>query len=154
MYRHASRCALDPRTRWSAAVLAVATTVATTGVLPTTVFAYPSEPTYAGPTGPPVVLVHGLNSNARVWDDYTGERGFLASIGRRGFAVGDGQAPGVLDMGDWVTPTARTNTIAENAAILGHYIDGVRARTGAEYVDIVAHSMGGLVARYYIDHLM
>lgn len=106
------------------------------------------------PAGPPVVLVHGLNSSARVWAEYTREDGFLASIGRRGFAVGDGQAPGVLDMGHWTSPTARTNTIAENAAILGEYIDGVRALTGAEHVDIVAHSMGGLVARYYIDHLM
>jgi len=154
MYRRASRRTGDRRTRWSAAVLAVATTVAATGVLPTTVWAYPTEPTLAGPAGPPVVLVHGLNSSAQVWDDYVGERGFLASIGRRGFAVGDGQAPGVLNMGDWITPTARTNTIAQNAAILGQYIDGVRALTGAEHVDIVAHSMGGLVARYYIDHLM
>ena len=154
MYRAALPRAGGRRTRWSAAVLVVATTVAATGVLPNQVSAHPAEPADATAGGLPVVLVHGLNSNARVWQDYTGERGFLASIGRRGFAVGDGQAPGVLDMGDWTTPTARTNTIAENAAILAAYIDGVRALTGAEYVDLVAHSMGGLVARYYIDHLM
>lgn len=154
MYRAALPRAGGRRTRWSAAVLVVATTVAATGVLPNQVSAHPAEPADATAGGLPVVLVHGLNSSARVWQDYTGERGFLASIGRRGFAVGDGQAPGVLDMGDWTTPTARTNTIAENAAILAAYIDGVRALTGAEYVDLVAHSMGGLVARYYIDHLM
>jgi pimeloyl-ACP methyl ester carboxylesterase len=95
MYRRASHRAGGRPTRWTAAVLAVATTVATTGVLPTAVWAYQSEEAYAASTGLPVVLVHGLNSSAQVWQDYTGDRGFLASLERRGFAVGDGQVSGV-----------------------------------------------------------
>ena len=120
MYRGAPHRAGDRRTRWFAAVLVVVTTVAATGVLPTTVWAYPTEPTYAAPAGPPVVLVHGLNSSARVWDKYTGERGFLASIGRRGFAVGDGQVPGVLDMGNWLTATARRSVAFVSGRFSSH----------------------------------
>jgi pimeloyl-ACP methyl ester carboxylesterase len=51
-------------------------------------------------------------------------------------------------------PTGRTNTIAENAAILGQYIEAVKKKTGAQKVDLLGHSMGGLISRYYIDRLM
>jgi hypothetical protein len=48
----------------------------------------------------------------------------------------------------------RTNTIAQNAEILGQYIDGVKQKTGAQMVDFVVHSMGGMISRYYIDRVM
>ena len=48
----------------------------------------------------------------------------------------------------------RTNTIAQNAEIEGQYIDGVKKATGAEMVDLVVHSMGGMISRYYIDRVM
>jgi pimeloyl-ACP methyl ester carboxylesterase len=113
----------------------------------------PASPA-AAETAPPVVLVHGLNSTAETWDEYLGNDGFLARIGRQGFAVGDDRAPGVLRTGSLSDPFSRTNTIAENAAVLAGYIDGVKERTGAAEVDIVAHSMGGLISRYYVDRLM
>jgi CDP-diacylglycerol--serine O-phosphatidyltransferase len=106
----------------------------------------------AGPN--PVVLIHGLNSESRKWAPYVGADGFLATIGRQGFAVGDGQAPGVINAGNELEALKTTNTIAENAAQLRTYIAGVKEITGAGRVDIVAHSMGGLIARYYIDRLM
>lgn len=99
----------------------------------------------------PVVLVHGFNSNAATWQSYVEPNGFLASIGLRGFAVGDDQAPGVLDTGNAAEPRRRTNTLTRNAAVLAGYVDAVRRMTGAEKIDIVAHSMGGLIARRYID---
>jgi pimeloyl-ACP methyl ester carboxylesterase len=68
--------------------------------------------------------------------------------------VGDGQAAGVMQTGDLAQPTLRTHSIAENAAILAEYIAGVKQRTRAEQVDVVAHSMGGLITRFYIDRLM
>jgi pimeloyl-ACP methyl ester carboxylesterase len=102
----------------------------------------------------PVVLVHGLASNAGTWSGYVGPDGFLASLGLRGFAVGDGQVEGMLNTGSLEAPTRPTNTIAQNAAILGTYITGVKRATGAEQVDLVAHSLGGLIARYYIARLM
>jgi pimeloyl-ACP methyl ester carboxylesterase len=100
----------------------------------------------------PVVMVHGFVSAAATWASYSNT--FLPPLGLSGFAVGDGKAEGVMNTGGTSQPTLRTNTLAENAAILGRYIAGVKAATKAEMVDIVAHSMGGLISRYYIDRLM
>ncbi|MGE0128697.1 MAG: esterase/lipase family protein [Blastocatellales bacterium] len=102
----------------------------------------------------PVVLVHGLASNATTWASYTKQDGYLASTGLRGFAVGDGQAEGVMSTGDPSQPLKQTNTIAQNAEELARYVAGVKRATGAQMVDLVAHSMGGLISRYYIDRLM
>lgn len=102
----------------------------------------------------PVVMVHGFISYPETWIPYLGEDGFLSSIGLQGFAVGDGQVPGRLNTGDMLNPTGRTNTIAQNAEILGQYIDGVKQKTGAQTVDLVVHSMGGMISRYYIDRVM
>lgn len=40
--------------------------------------------------------------------------------------------------------------IAAGARQLGWFVDEVRERTGAADVDVVGHSMGGVVARYYV----
>src|SRR5690606_38332533 len=102
----------------------------------------------------PVVLVHGFTSSASAWSSYGGPDGFLADMGIEAYVVGDPLLGPPLDMGRTTTPTAETNTIAENAAVLASAIEAVRARTGATLVDVVAHSMGGLVARYYLARLM
>lgn len=102
----------------------------------------------------PVVLVHGLTSTAATWQSYTKPGGFLASAGLRGFAVGDGQSEGVMLTGDIAQPIKPTNSIAQNAEVLARYITGVKKATGAQSVDLVVHSMGGLISRYYIDRLM
>jgi len=102
----------------------------------------------------PVVMVHGFNSDFHAWDSYLGPQGYLAAIGLHGYAVGDGQVEGVLNTGSLSNPTARTNTLAQNAVILGEYIDNVQSATGAEKVDLVVHSMGGMISRYYIDRVM
>lgn len=102
----------------------------------------------------PVVMVHGFSSDWRAWENYLGPNGYLARVGLRGFAVGDGQVEGTMNTGSLDQPTAKTNTIAENAEILAEYVAGVKKLTGAQRVDLVAHSMGGLISRYYIDRLM
>lgn len=104
--------------------------------------------------GRPVVMVHGFISNWETWQKYLGPDGYLASIGLQGFAVGDEQAPGLLNTGLISDPRKRTNTIAQNAEVLKTYIDGVQKQTGAEKVDLLVHSLGGMIARYYIDRIM
>lgn len=102
----------------------------------------------------PVVMVHGFISNWETWQPYLGPTGFLGSLGIQGFAVGDGQVPGELNTGDLLDPVGRTNTIGQNADVLGQYIQNVKQRTGAEMVDLVVHSMGGMISRFYIDRVM
>jgi pimeloyl-ACP methyl ester carboxylesterase len=102
----------------------------------------------------PVVMVHGFISNWEAWTNYLGPSGYLATVGVPGFAVGDGQVAGVLNTGSLTDPAGRTNTIAQNAVILGDYINEVKKKTGAQQVDLLGHSMGGMIARYYIDRIM
>jgi pimeloyl-ACP methyl ester carboxylesterase len=102
----------------------------------------------------PVVMVHGFLSSWETWSSYLGPGGFLSSIGIPGFAVGDGQVPGVLNTGVMSDPSQRTNTIAQNAEILSQYISAVQEKTGAEKVDLLVHSMGGMISRYYLDRVM
>jgi pimeloyl-ACP methyl ester carboxylesterase len=102
----------------------------------------------------PVVLVHGFNSDYTAWANYLGPQGYLASIGLPAYAVGDGQAAGVMNTGSFTEPTRRTNTLLQNAGILQGYIAGVKQQTGAEMVDLLVHSMGGMISRVYIDRLM
>ncbi|HEY5670096.1 MAG TPA: alpha/beta fold hydrolase [Anaerolineales bacterium] len=102
----------------------------------------------------PVVMVHGFSSSWVAWENYLGPDGYLAQIGLQGFAVGDGQFEGTMNTGRLEQPDGSTNTIAQNAAILAEYIASVRKHTGAQKVDLLAHSMGGLISRYYIDRLM
>lgn len=102
----------------------------------------------------PVVLVHGFIGSAATWSEYLGADGYLAGIGRVGFALGEDVFGFPLDMGEVARPTERTNSIAQNARVLADAIEAVRERTGAPVVDVVAHSMGGLVARYYVAKLM
>ena len=102
----------------------------------------------------PVVMVHGFLSDYKAWSNYLGPQGYLAGIRVPGFAVGDGRVPGALNTGNIADPTGRTNTVAQNAAVLQEYIANVKQETGAEMVDLLGHSMGGMISRYYIDRLM
>jgi pimeloyl-ACP methyl ester carboxylesterase len=102
----------------------------------------------------PVVLAHGFISSAEAWAAYLGPNGFLALMGAHGFAVGDGQFEGKFNTGSIADPAGKTNTIAQNSEILGRYITSVKKATGAQQVDLIGHSMGGTISRYYIDRLM
>ena len=90
----------------------------------------------------PVVLVHGMNSDASTWSAY---QGFLsaANPGWKAYAV---------DTMD--TSSLVPNTVAENAAKEAAFIDNVQRTNNAWQVDLVAHSMGGLISRSYIQNLM
>ena len=101
----------------------------------------------------PVVLVHGFVSDYQTWSAY---QGFLSGVRSdwHAYAVGDGQAPGVMNTGSLAHVATLTNTIDENAIVMSGYVNGVRTSQNAWHVDVVAHSMGGLISRDYIQYWM
>lgn len=46
-----------------------------------------------------------------------------------------------------------TRDIRAAAGLLGRHVEEICARTGHHRVDIVGHSLGGLIARYYVQRL-
>lgn len=94
----------------------------------------------------PVVLVHGWGADGTMWDAYTDT--FLPSIGVNGLAVFL-ETGARLDRIGW-----STNTIDQNARLLAEKIHDAASYVGAERVDVIAHSMGGLITRRYIEAYM
>jgi hypothetical protein len=82
----------------------------------------------------PVVLVHGLVDNRSIFAV------MRRSLRRRGFA----------HVGSW-NYSPLSSDIARCAADLGAHIERVCEQTGHERVHIVGHSLGGLIARYYVQ---
>lgn len=83
----------------------------------------------------PVLLLHGFGMNRTQW----------VWLGRR---------LAKLDLGPVYGRTYFSpRSIAANAAHLRRMVDEILARENATKVDIVAHSLGGLVARYYIERM-
>ncbi|WBB80064.1 lipase [Micromonospora sp. WMMD882] len=84
----------------------------------------------------PVIVVGGLSAVAVTYEPLATR---LRVDGRRVWIY---QLPG-LGLGD----------IAASARALDSYVAQVRASAGAATVDLVAHSEGGLVSRYYLKNL-
>lgn len=103
----------------------------------------------------PVILVHGLWSDASTWTAYQGYLNEAHSFAWLGRAVGDGAAgtvgirmrTGVLGAG---TLLDETNSIWQNANAMAKYVRAVRQESNAWHVDAVGHSMGGLITRLYL----
>jgi triacylglycerol esterase/lipase EstA (alpha/beta hydrolase family) len=91
----------------------------------------------------PVVLVHGYAGS--VLGQLSVEGYWLYYTTR--FAI-DG-----YDAYKIALPDAALADVRESADKLKNFVNDVRARTGRSKVDIVCHSEGGLVARYYIQML-
>lgn len=53
----------------------------------------------------------------------------------------------------WGEPQSGLGDSRDAAAQLGTFVDEVRAQTGAAKVDLIGHSQGGMVSRYYIKYL-
>ncbi|MEU4567335.1 alpha/beta fold hydrolase [Micromonospora sp. NPDC023956] len=84
----------------------------------------------------PVIVVGGLSGVAIAYEP------LAARLRGDGHRVSIYQLPG-LGLGD----------IAASARSFSGYVTQVRAATGAARVDLVAHSEGGLVSRYYLKNL-
>ncbi|MET9870892.1 alpha/beta fold hydrolase [Streptomyces sp. NPDC006386] len=85
---------------------------------------------------PPVVLLHGFIDNRSV---FVLLRRSLAQHGRQQI--------------ESLNYSPLTCDIRAAAALLGRHIEEVCERTGARQVDVVGHSLGGLIARYYVQRL-
>ena len=102
----------------------------------------------------PVVLVHGLWSNWRAWETWQNILTTSHSYDWKAFPVGENPSKGVMNTGGEFLSTNPTNSIAENAREVEKYIKYAQEDRNAWHVDIVAHSMGGLITRYYINQIM
>jgi pimeloyl-ACP methyl ester carboxylesterase len=102
----------------------------------------------------PVVLVHGLWSNWRAWESWQNILTTTHSYDWKAFPVGEKPEKGVMNTGGSFLSTQPTNSIFENSQQLGKYIRYAQEDRNAWHVDIVAHSMGGLISRHYIHQFM
>ncbi|MEV6382983.1 alpha/beta fold hydrolase [Streptomyces sp. NPDC051773] len=85
---------------------------------------------------PPVVLLHGFIDNRSVF-----------VLLRRSLAQHGGRHLESLNY------SPLTCDIRAAADLLGRHIEDLCERTGQERVDVVGHSLGGLIARYYVQRL-
>ncbi|MER5751658.1 alpha/beta fold hydrolase [Streptomyces sp. NPDC002088] len=90
----------------------------------------------ARPDHPPVLLLHGFIDNRSV---FVLLRRSLAQHGRHR----------VMSL-NYSPLTCDIRTAAE---LLGRHVEEICERTGSGQVDIVGHSLGGLIARYYAQRL-
>ncbi len=93
-------------------------------------------PVGAGPDRPPAVLLHGFVDNRSVFVL------LRRSLARHGWHH--------LQCLNYSPLTCDIRIAAE---LLGRHIEEICARTGKSEVDIVGHSLGGLIARYYVQCL-
>ncbi len=92
-----------------------------------------------GPTRYPIVLAHGFGGFKEILgiEYFWGVKDDLEALG---YEV-------------YVTQVDMFNKIAVRGTQLAHQIDEILSESGAPKVNIIAHSMGGLDARYMISHL-
>lgn len=102
----------------------------------------------------PLVLVHGLWSSWRAWETWQNILTTTHSYDWKAFPVGEKPEKGRMNTGGAFLSTDPTNSIAQNARELEKYVRYAQEDRNAWHVDIVAHSMGGLISRYYIDQIM
>ena len=100
------------------------------------------QPTAAHPY--PVILVHGTFANMD--DNWQAAAPLLANHGYCVYAFNyGGTSP--------ASPIQGTGDIAASAAQLAAFVVAVLAATGAAKVDLVGHSQGGMMPRYYLNFL-
>ena len=102
----------------------------------------------------PVVLVHGLWSNWRAWESWQNILTTAHSYDWKAFPVGERADKGVMNTGGEFLSSGPTNGIFENSQEVGKYIRYAQEDRNAWHVDVVAHSMGGLITRHYVHNFM
>jgi pimeloyl-ACP methyl ester carboxylesterase len=84
----------------------------------------------------PILLVHGIVDNHSIFTL------LHRALRRRGFATVSSYDYGLL-----------TRDVAGAARLLAGAIDKLAADTGYERIHVIGHSLGGLIARYYVQRL-
>jgi triacylglycerol esterase/lipase EstA (alpha/beta hydrolase family) len=102
------------------------------------------QPSRAHPR--PVILVHG--TFADMSDSWQALSPLLRNNGYCVFALNYGSHAGSGLLGIYAT-----GAIAESAEELASFVKRVRQATGASKVDLVGHSQGGMMPRYYLRFL-
>ncbi|WP_405981405.1 esterase/lipase family protein [Streptomyces sp. NBC_00158] len=92
----------------------------------------------------PVVLVHGTFGNSV--DNWLGFAPYLVHRGYCVYSLDYGQLPGVPFFNG-------LGPIDKSAGQLDAFVDKVLASTGAGEADLVGHSQGGMMPRYYLKFL-
>ncbi|WP_424212210.1 esterase/lipase family protein [Streptomyces sp. BI20] len=96
----------------------------------------PDRSPASGAGRPPVLLVHGFSDN----------RSVFLPLRRALRAAGDRR----VETFDYPLSTRDPRLVARR---LGERVEALRTRTGHERVDVVGHSLGGLIARYHVQCL-
>ena len=84
----------------------------------------------------PILMVHGIIDNHSIFTL------LQRALRRRGFATVSSYDYGLL-----------TRDIPAAAGLLGEAVEKLAANTGYERVHVIGHSLGGLIARYYVQRL-
>jgi triacylglycerol esterase/lipase EstA (alpha/beta hydrolase family) len=103
---------------------------------------YSCKPSAAHPR--PVVLVHGTFANSV--DNWLALAPYLVDRGYCVYSLDYGQMPGVTGI-NGIGP------VSKSAEQLAAFVDKVLASTGAAKADVVGHSQGGMMPRYYLRFL-
>ncbi|POX45718.1 lipase [Streptomyces sp. Ru71] len=103
---------------------------------------YSCKPSAAHPR--PVVLVHGTFGNSL--DNWLGLAPYLEHRGYCVYSLDYGQLPGVPLFNG-------LGSIDRSAQQLKEFVDRVLTATGAPEADLVGHSQGGMMPRYYLKFL-
>jgi pimeloyl-ACP methyl ester carboxylesterase len=90
----------------------------------------------ATPQAPPVLIIHG----------FLGTRGSMFMLERR--LVEDGFVVVSFNLG-----TLNTRDIRRSAFLIHRKIERILAQTPSQRIDIIGHSMGGLIGLYYVKKL-
>ncbi|MFD7812713.1 esterase/lipase family protein [Streptomyces sp. NPDC059785] len=127
----------------AAALTAVPAVTARAATAPTSGWNnYSCKPSASHPH--PVVLVHGTFGNSV--DNWLSLAPYLVARGYCVYSLDYGQLPGV-PLFNGLGP------IDESAGQLKVFVDKVLAATGAAKTDLVGHSQGGMMPRYYLKFL-